>query len=242
MTYARAWFELQLEFAQKVADVTGLPLFQTLLEYTNLYVRFGLGREFDPAQPRWRQYLAGLESTRDHGAWTHEFYRQQPEATVPGLMATSGCFSFATLGDGRVRLHFRNIDPDDCSPLALERLELRQSELSSLLTTINAGYQKLPRVVGASWLYNLSGYRRLFPPAYLTTARVLTKRFQSMPLWGQFLDRHLQVRPAARAEFLQRLALVSHADQLDQCFPLPVLTLEASALEFHDFYRISQTR
>ena len=173
VTYAQAWFGLQLEFARNVADVTGLLLAQTLLEYTNLYVRFGLGREFDPAQPLWRQYLALLGSTRDQGAWTHEFYRQQPEAIVPRLKATSGCFSFSTLGDGRVRLHFRNIDPDDCSPLSLERLESRQSELSSLLVTINAGYQEPPQVVGASWLYNLSSYRRLFPPTYAGTDQAI---------------------------------------------------------------------
>jgi len=31
-----------------------------LLDYTNLYVRFGLGRDFDPAHPVWREYLSGL--------------------------------------------------------------------------------------------------------------------------------------------------------------------------------------
>ena len=46
------------------------------------------------------------------------------------------------------------------------------------------------RVVGASWLYNLEAYRRLFPASYVATARVLPDRFRHMPLWGQFVNRH----------------------------------------------------
>ena len=36
MTYARAFFDLQLRFAETVSSLSGLPLAQTLLAYTNL--------------------------------------------------------------------------------------------------------------------------------------------------------------------------------------------------------------
>jgi hypothetical protein len=46
MVYAKAFFDLQLQFAHKVTELSGLPLPRVLLEYTNLYIRFGLGRDF----------------------------------------------------------------------------------------------------------------------------------------------------------------------------------------------------
>ena len=31
-----------------------------MFEYTNFYIRFGLGRDFDPTHPGWQEYLTGL--------------------------------------------------------------------------------------------------------------------------------------------------------------------------------------
>jgi hypothetical protein len=38
--------------------------------------------------------------------------------------------------------------------------------------------------------------------------------------------------------FLERLERQSSVDRLDECFPFQVLTVEASVLEFYDFYGI----
>jgi len=85
VTYARAFFDLQLQFAHKVALLSGLPLARALLEYTNLYARFGLGRDFDPAHPTWREYLAGLRDPNEYREWTYRFYLKRPEIlTAPG--------------------------------------------------------------------------------------------------------------------------------------------------------------
>src|SRR5262249_34099833 len=92
------------------------------------------------------------------------------------------------------------------------------------------------RVIGASWLYNIEAYRRLFPPSYLETARVLGQRFRHMPLWGQFLDRHGEVKKHLAAELLARLGRQSTLDGLDQCFPFQVLGLDAPASVFNEFY------
>jgi hypothetical protein len=43
MPYPRRFFEINLRFAQKVAEVAEPPLDSALLHYTNLYIRFGLG-------------------------------------------------------------------------------------------------------------------------------------------------------------------------------------------------------
>ena len=237
--YARAFIDLQLHFAHKVAALSGLPRARALFEYTNLYIRFGLGRDFDPAHPTWREYLAGLEEANDHREWTYRFYLMRPEAlAAPTFVATFGCFAYARLTGDRIRLHFRNAEGDGRSPLETDRFGQRRAELAALFTHVRRTVSQPPRVMGASWLYNLDAYRRFFPPAYLATAHVRGRLFQHMPLWGQFLDRHGEIKESATRPFLERLERQSSLDNLEQCFPFQVLSLEASALEFYDFYGI----
>src|SRR5262249_42862601 len=155
--------------------------------------------------------------------------------------AAFGCFAYAPLDPGRLRLHFRNIERDGRSPLDAASQDRRRAELTALFEHARRTWPGPFRVVGASWLYNLDAYRRLFPSAYLATARVITNRFRHMPLWGQFLDRHGQVRETRRQELLERLDRCSTVDDLDACFPLPVLGVEAAAQDFYDFYGVSAT-
>ena len=96
-------------------------------------------------------------------------------------------------------------------------------------------------MVGASWLYNLDAYRRLFPVPYLAPAHVIGHRFQRMPLWGQFLDRYGETKESMTRPFLERLERQSSSDNLDQCFPFQVLSVEAPVLEFYAFYGIDCT-
>ena len=96
MTYAKAFFDLQLEFALRVSALSGLPLARTVLEYTNFFIRFGLGRGFDPAHPIWQEYLAGLPEAGDADEWTYRFYLTRSQGTgAPPVVATFGCFSYA---------------------------------------------------------------------------------------------------------------------------------------------------
>jgi hypothetical protein len=238
--YAKAFFDLQLRFAHKVVGLSGMSLDQALLEYTNLYIRFGLGRDFDPAQPAWREYVAGLQTADDGGEWTYRFYLARPEvAAPPGILATCGCFSYARLGDDRIRLHFLNVETDEHSPLGRDRVGQRLADLSALFESVKRTQRSPLRVLGVSWLYNLDAYRRLFPPSYTASARAAEPpRFRHMPLWGQFLDRHGQVKASAARHLLERFERQHGLDGLSRCFPLLVLSAEAPVEAFYDFYGI----
>ena len=239
MRYARAFFALQLEFARRVSAIAGLPMADAVFTHTNLYIRFGLGRDFDPTHPGWREYLAGLHETDDHAGWTYRFYlARPPRAGAPPLVATSGCFAYARLDESRIRLHFDSAETDGRSPLGIERRDQRRAELAHLFAHVKRSAPGPLRVVGASWLYNLEAYRRLFPPAYLSTARVLPGRYRHMPLWGQFVDRRGEVREKPAAELRARLMRQSSLESLDECFPLQVLGLEAPVSEFYDFFGV----
>ena len=237
MVYAKAFFDLQWQFAEKVTVISGLPLTRVLFEYTNLYIRFGLGRDFQPTHPIWQAYLAGLQDTDDRRAWTYSFYLTRDEAMAgPPVVGTFGCFSYALLPGDRIRLHFENADTEGHSSLGVACLGQRRADLTALLGHVQRTLPKRVQVVGISWLYNLEAYRRLFPVAYIATARVLRNRFRSMPLWGQFLDRHGGLKEHMTRPFLAHLEQQMSVERLHECFPFQVLTVEAPVQEFYDFY------
>lgn len=235
----QALLDLQVEFAQVVSDRTGLPLARALLDYTNLYVRFGLGRAFDAEHPGWREYVDGLALVAEPRVWTRDFYAGRPDTVEPpGLVATFGCFSYADLDGERIRLHFRDAETDGRSPLAKDRKEARRAELAALLAHVRRTCSGPRRVIGRSWLYNVEAYRRLFPPAYLATARPLREAFRYMPLWGQFATRGGGLREAAAQELRERLARWSTGEDLAACFPLQALAVEAPVAEFYRFFQV----
>jgi len=239
MVYAKAFFDLQLQFAHKVTELSGLPLPHVLLAYTNLYIRFGLGRDFNPAHPIWQAYLAGLQDINDRRDWTYRFYLTRAEAIAgPPVVATFGCFSYALWRGDRIRLHFQNADTEEHSSLGVACLGQRRADLTALFGHVQRTRPERVQVVGVSWLYNLEAYRRLFPVSYVTTARVISDRFQSMPLWGQFLDRHGDIKERMTRPFLERLERQGSVERLHECFPFQVLTVEAPVREFYDFYGI----
>ena len=239
MVYARAFFDLQFEFAERVATLSGLLLPDALLQYTNLYIRFGLGREPDRSHADWQKYVAGLREARDGRAWTYRFYLERAQAAAgPPVIATFGCFAYSRLRGDRLRLHFQNTEVEGAWSLVSARRIQRVADLAALFGHVKATEREPLSVVGASWLYNLEAYRRLFPKSYLATARVLRDRFQRMPLWGQFLDRHGGIKQNRADQFLERLERQSSLENLDRCFPLPVLTVEAPIREFYAFYGV----
>lgn len=238
-SYSKAFFDLQVVVAERMAEVGGVELGRALMDFTNLYIRFGLGHGFDAEHPVWREYLDGVGRGRDLREWTYRFYLGRAGVVVPpGLVASIGCFSYSRLSGERIRLHFRNAEGDGHSPLAAGRRERRLGDLAGLFAHVKATVPGPVRAVGASWLYNLEAYRRLFPRAYLATARPFPGRHRHMPLWGQVLDRRGDVRHSMAEHLLERLARLSRLEDLDACFPFQVLRLEAPADAFFELYGV----
>mgnify|MGYP003351265858 FL=1 len=161
--HRREFFDLQLDFARRVAPIAGISLADAVLGYTNVYVRLAIGRAFDPEHPVWRDYAAGLERADDPGAWTYQFHLTRPLEGPPGVEAVFGCFAYTLESPQRLRLHFENREERGVAPLSLERAEARREELRRLLAHARQAHPSLREVAGVSWLYNLPAYRRLFP-------------------------------------------------------------------------------
>lgn len=237
MRYPMGFFEISLHFAKKVAELGALPFNDALLRYTNLYIRFGLGRAFDPTHPVWQAYLHGLRKANDPLVWTYHFYLAQPEVTTSPV-SSFGCFSYARLEDDKIRLHFHNNEAPEYSPLSKARMEQRLAELTALFTHIKCTEAAPTTVIGASWLYHLDAYRRLFPPNYLATAHESRALFAYMPLWGQFINYRGGMKEDTVHQFLTRLEQQQSLATLDDCFPYSVLRLSSGIEEFYAFFGI----
>jgi len=237
LQYSKAFFGLQTDFAATAATLTGATLAQALLDHTNLYVRFGLGRGFDGAHPAWRRYVDGLSQAPDRADWTYRFYLAQVDrAPPPAPHERFGCFSYEVQDAGCVRIHFANADPLAVSPLGIERLPARLRELRALFAHVRRHHRAAVRVVGTSWLHNLRAYQRCFPPGYAASATVAAAKFRHLPLWGQFLDRHGAVRADRAEDFMRRLSRATAPQHLAPCFPLQALAVDAPVVAFYRFY------
>ena len=92
---------------------------------------------------------------------------------------------------------------------------------------------------GASWLYNMEAYRRLFPADYGASRTVLVgpRSMHGLSTWGQFLD----YRGRAKPEIVERF--VRELDGLDVkepwlSFPYQVLATKAPLESFRREYGV----
>ena len=223
-TYSVDFFAMQLRFASKVAEISRRPLTETVGSHTNIYVRLGMGPRLNATNPDWLEYVSVLSATRDPAAWTHEVHRRRSQLPIgPEVAASVGCFSYALVGQDAVRLHFHAGPNLSDSPLSLANEKLRRWELATLLPKATVLGENI-KVVGASWLYNLVAYRRLFPEPYVSSLRPIDHPYERLPLWGQFLNRDGTVRAGAVQHFDSHLADAASLSELRSCFPYQVLS------------------
>lgn len=243
MRYPREFFAVQLAFAQKMAALTHQPYEEVVLQKTAFYRIFGLDYSFDPRNPLWQDYLAGLRQNEMDTDWSYLFYLDHlddiPEYNTPRW----GCFSFEYWPEEQetIRLHFSGLlDASGYGPLTSLRKEARIAELRSMFAHIKETHPAARTVHGGSWVYNRREYTRLFPDAYSQSAQIDPNegslRFRG--LWGQFLRYTNQMNEQVMATFMERVASLHNASDFWQCFPYRAMTVKAPIEVFYNFYGI----
>ena len=239
------YFDLQLRFAQTVAEISSLPFTDIVARYTNFHRRFGLGRlQGVPCADEWTCYVDQFPLLKTHDqrvAWTQAFFLQSSEESPSANEHRFGCFSCTPPNaEGILRIHFANRDNEGGNgPLNHTKIDRRKRELKERFTFIKSTYPSTTGVRGTSWLYHTQAYRRLFPFQY-GDSRVIRKtalRFDGTSSWGQFLDHQEQIKPDLREVFLQNLKKLD-MDNLWRVFPLPALVTNAPVEVFYDLYDV----
>ncbi len=190
----REYIELQLRFATWISHGHAASFPQAVLVATNLFRRFRLGHPDDASiSSEWQGYVAelcGCTSLDAQVEWTSTFFAERRQLDAPPLDAArdelvSGPFSAEVIGDA-LRFHFVPEIGSDDSPLHASQLARRRDELGVLVREVATEHPEVQRVRGGSWLYSTGGYRSLFPPEHVATARVRDDivRFQGSSSWG----------------------------------------------------------
>jgi hypothetical protein len=240
--YSKPFFELQLVFAQKIADLSQQPLDQALLRYTAFYRMLGLGWSMDPTNPIWQAYIQGLKQTSEKVDFTHQFYLQR-YPMIPRFADEEhwGCFAYEYKPEKRaIHFHFSDEDTSIYGPLSHHRIDVRKSELRMMFQQIKQRHPDAALVWGGSWLYNWESYRRLFPQVFGASAKK-----DNMPglvgrnIWNQFLRRRWGVHQESMSWFLQRVSQLERVEDYPQCFPYSNLRTEALIHLFYEFYAIA---
>lgn len=247
MPYPQQFFTVQLAFAAKMAELTGQPYAEAVMENTALYRILGLDWSFDASNPVWREFVQGLsreETAEGKVDWTYRFYLGLNDDIPAYNRPRWGCFSYEYIEDVQViRIHFSNLDASGYGPLATVRVGARMMELASMFSHIREAHPDARVVRGGTWLYNRKEYTRLFPPEYAQSARADTAHLRghvrARGLWGQFLRHGNRINEQVAALFLERVARLEDSAQFGQCFPYLALTTEAPIETFYRFYSVT---
>jgi hypothetical protein len=242
---SREYIELQLRFATWISHGDAASFPQAVLVATNLFRRFRLGHPAAAStSSEWQGYVAelcGCTSLDAQVEWTSTFFaeRRQLDAPPPDPAPdelVSGPFSAEVVGDA-LRFHFVPEIDTERSPLNASQLARRREELGMLVRKVVAQHPEVERVRGGSWLYSTGGYRSLFPPVHVASARVRDGivRFQGSSSWGQFLDYRGGVKVDLGRRFVDGLGAASPTTPW-RAFPMPSLWVESPVAVFIDYY------
>lgn len=240
------YVDVQVRFATRVAEVSGLPLADTLLRYTNFFRRMGFGVPSQDAPPDdWRALVMGMDarSHEERVKLVHDalFARGDgASVTLPGRIQF-GCFACEPPNaEGMIRIHFGNrVENTDVGPLHSSRIAERRKELTTMFGWLAREYRGARRVDGGSWLYNIEAYRRLFPPQF-SASRALRggpPYLHGLSTWGQFVDFRARIRPDVRDQFIAALPSLDMAAP-HRVFPYQVLFTTAPFEAFRREYGV----
>ncbi|HEY0752774.1 MAG TPA: hypothetical protein VGD98_02250 [Ktedonobacteraceae bacterium] len=239
--YPKRFFDLQLRFAQKIAELSQQPLAEAVLYYTALYRILGLDWSLDPANPAWQEYLQQLQQEQADAERTYQFYLLRDQY-MPKFTAQThwGCFAYDYNVETRaIHLHFANQDTSGYGALSSHQRATRISELRAMFQHIQESRPEAALVRGTSWLYHREAYRRLFPALYGQSVQVASNpNLSARALWGQFLQHDWQVNEEMLSTFFQRIEQLNDAESCMHCFPYTVLQTESLIYPFYAFYGI----
>lgn len=245
--YPLEYTRIQVTYARRMAALLHQSLADTLLTQTSLYKMVGAGGDFDAAHPAWRDLLARLDERADVEGQTralHGYYLERAENIAKhraqhGDDREWGCFAYDWRPQRRaLRIHFLNQDAPEPGALSHQRMAVRRDELRAMFAVAREERPDANQVIGASWLYNLEAYRRLFPPDFGASAIPTEPEFRYRALWGQFLRSDWSLNIERADELVSRVAHLTDPAQAAGCFPFQVLQTHAPIAAFYAFYGI----
>lgn len=241
---ARAFFDIQLHYADVFAEKAGLPLAEAITFHTNFHRLFAYGNLAKASpDPDFVALVADLVAIEDPALRLDHLvaaYADRPHDTFPPERFAFGRhFACEAPNEaGAVRIHFRNrVNTDSTGPLHAANLPQRRAELKDMVGFIARTWPAARTINGASWLYNTEAYRRLFPAEFGDSRMPLVgpRPIHGLSTWGQFLDFRGHVKPDIVETFRRNLHSLDPARPWES-FPYQVLVTVAPLDAFRRAY------
>lgn len=236
MIYSKEYLQLQLDFAERAQVVTDKPIEECLLNYTSFYKTFIPDWDFSPENPLWIEFVNEFKNTVDKTEVITKLYKTREPVQLTEKYF--GCFSYKYVPKKKtIFTHFKNNGEED-GVLSKERKEARFQELKEMFSEIKEKHPEVEKVSGFSWLYNIEAYKRLFPKEYIENPNVIKGWFKTLAIWGQFVDRNLNVREDVISKFKECIKTKNSIEELENCFPYKILQPKCDIIHFYKFFNI----
>lgn len=236
MNYPDSFFQLQLDYAKRVSELGDMPLEEALLHHTGFYKLIGTSDwNFDRTNPQWQAFITEMNINPSIDT-IQKFCIYGRRETIDGDKKF-GCFSYDfNEKTGNIHLHF--MPSLEGRSLALDQKDQRLQELRQMFLSIKTKYPQVKKVVGFSWLHNISAYQRLFPREYFENMKINKGWYKSLALWGQFINSDLSIKKEEVTLFLDCIRNKGSVSELQDCFPFHVGEPVAEVNHFYSFYQI----
>jgi hypothetical protein len=236
--YPFGYFDVQVQFAKKWAEIEGKPIGEVLFNKTALHRRLhGLG---GPTSG-WLKLMKRLDSDKDLDVSKEIFaeYCRDPKSLYsPDL--SHGSFGFDFDPDTKViKIHFSNPKRGQ-SPFEPDKIDLRKREFKALLQNIVGQHPDAKQLISASWLRSKKGYQSLFPSDRNTEISLMKPdmMLSGNSVWGQFIDASGNTNLNVYSNFIEAVTKSKTVEDLIRAFPYPAMLASDPIEMYYRYYGI----
>jgi len=242
---AREFFGVQLLYAGVLSAKAGIPLGDAITFHTNFHRLFAYGNlgKMKP-DPEFVALVRDVVSLAPEGRLDRliaAYAKRAADPWPPERFPFGNHFACEAPTDaGIVRIHFRNrFNSDAHGPLHASNIAQRRADLTAMVSFIAERWPDAKAINGASWLYNMEAYRRLFPADYGASRTVMVgpRPTHGLSTWGQFLDFRGRAKPDVVERFVRGLDALD-VEQPWLSFPYQVLMTTAPLASFRREYGV----
>lgn len=252
LEYPVEYFDAQIQFAVKWAELSGDGLEDTLMSKTAIGRRLGFKDGVDQDGNDISGLLQGAQTAPEITSALYGRYISLDSSHYTETdLSSKGrkFFGFDYYPDNKqnnglntIKVHYENNTRGAQSGLSRDLLLERQAEVKNMITGIVAEHPEAQEVIGGSWLYNLPAYAASFPPEFTDTMATLVPKelaeeypdavpqmaFSGNSVWGQFVDKRGWANKDRYDQLIEGIDAASSLVELYEAIPLKPLQPKAS--------------
>ena len=241
LSYPVEYFDAQVRFAHKWAEISGEDFAETLRTKTALYRRIiGDANIEGGQQEEWEKLISGVTSDSNPAKVTELLYGTFSRSPHSAYVQSdnSDALGYGYDPDTKtVKIHFTNPERG-VKPLSDENIEKRRQEFHTLLKNIRTEHPEAALVMSATWLRSTGRYRSLSPPDISDQESLMSPsmNFGGNSVWGQFIDASGNGNKRVYDQFVESVATATSLDMLVGAFPYKALKATDPIDKYYEFY------